>query len=120
MMAIVSAGVPLDDYVNRPEESYKWEVLYDATFKSKLGNTVYVLNVTSLDWLDLSKASGMAGTTWSHLVYVVVPDEIKYKNVSNIYLDYGDNSKPNNVGGPDAVFLADNFAKYSGMISISA
>lgn len=74
-VAMASAGVPLDDYVDKHEPNYKWELLNDATFTSDLGNTVYVLNVTSLDWLDSSRAYSSAGlgTKWTHLVYVLVP-----------------------------------------------
>jgi hypothetical protein len=91
-MAMASASVPLDDYVNKDEPVYKWEYLKDKTFESKLGNTVFVLNVTSLEWLDQSRAIGYQGNTWSHLVYIIVPKDIKYTNVSNAYFDYGDNT----------------------------
>lgn len=75
LVALTSAKVPLDEYVEKNEPSYKWEMLTDATFESDNGNTVYVMNVTSLDWLDTSRAYSSVGlgTTWSHLVYVVVP-----------------------------------------------
>lgn len=94
-MAMAAAVVPLDEYVSAPESVYKWEKLHDATFTSTLGNTVYVLNVTSLDWLDVSKAYGPAGSIWSHMVYVFVPEEVKYPNVSNAYLTGDNNREPN-------------------------
>jgi len=94
-MAMTAAVVPLDEYVSAPESVYKWEKLHDATFTSTLGNTVYVLNVTSLDWLDVSKAYGPAGSIWSHMVYVFVPEEVKYPNVSNAYLTGDNNREPN-------------------------
>jgi PhoPQ-activated pathogenicity-related protein len=120
-MAIAAAIVPLDEYVSSPEPAYKWEKLNDATFKSALGNTVHVLNVTSLDWLDSSRAQGVSGTTWTHLVYVVIPKEIKYYNVSNAYITGGDNRHPNKVAGPtdEDVLLTDALAKYSGQVSIA-
>lgn len=70
--------------------------------------------------MDISRASGSAGTVWSHLVYVVVPTELNYRNVSNAFLSSGDNSRPNAVDGPDAldVTTADTFATYSKTISI--
>lgn len=95
MLAMTQAVVPLDEYVSAPEEVYKWEKLENATFKSALGNTVYVINVTSLDWLDVSKAQGRAGSIWSHLVYIIVPKEIKFYNVSNAYITGGDNKNEN-------------------------
>lgn len=98
LVAMVSM-IPLDDYVNKPEEVYKWEKLNDATFKSTLGNTVHVLNVTSLSWLKPEKAYGVIGTVWTHLVYVVIPKEIKVHNVSNAYITHGDNRIPNDIAG---------------------
>jgi len=65
---------PIDEYVSAPEKVYKWEHLKNATFRTPIwGSTVHVLNVTSLEWLDVTKAKGENGAIWSHMVYVAVP-----------------------------------------------
>lgn len=86
--------------MNEPEPVYKWEKLHNETYKSVLGNTIYVLNVTSLEWLDVTKAVGSNGALWTHLVYVVVPKKLTYKNISFAYITGGENTKPNDVEGP--------------------
>lgn len=81
---------------------------------------MYILNVTSLEWLDTSRAYSSAGlgTKWSHIVHVVVPADLYFTNISNAFLSFGDNAKPNNVQHGDAM-MADAYAKYSGQISIN-
>ena len=48
-LAAVGSATPLDDYVNRPDPTYKYEVLQTL----KLTNyTLYIINMTSQTWLD--------------------------------------------------------------------
>lgn len=98
LASAVMAGVEqLDQYVSEPEEVYKWEILKDKTKTTILGNQQYVLNVTSLKWIDDSEVVGTNGSVWSHLVTIVVPPTIKYTNVSYALVTNGDNDKPNVV-----------------------
>lgn len=92
-----AANPPFDDYVNAPEEVYGWEVLTDLTRESLYGNTLYALNVTSLEWLDTDKATGINGNLWTHIVTVAVPKNLKYTNVSYAFIAYGDNLTPNQM-----------------------
>ena len=50
-----STGLPLDEYINKPEDVYGWKEYANATFKTVFGGTAHVLNVTSQTWLDASK-----------------------------------------------------------------
>ena len=83
--------------MSAPEKVYKWEALSDLTIKSFYGNTLYVLNVTSLEWLDPSLATGVNGKLWSHLVTIAVPKNLKYTNVSYALVTGGSNTIPNNM-----------------------
>ena len=121
LMAVVSAVVPLDDYVSQPEAVYKWEHLEDKQMTSLFGNKIYVLNVTSLDWLDTSKQTGQGISVWSHLVYVAVPHDLKVTNMSMAYITGGDNDDPNkadNIFDQD-IIMTDTIAHYSGGIGIA-
>jgi len=51
VLSVASAAGPLDDFLNRPEPKYKYADT-GARVHTKLGGTVYMLNVTSLEWLD--------------------------------------------------------------------
>ncbi len=42
-------GTPLDDYVNKPDPAFAWKLI--QTYPSPT-YTVYVLNMTSQQWLD--------------------------------------------------------------------
>ena len=101
LICSVVNSIPLDDYVGSPEEVYKWRILANETRKTLFGNTLYVLNVTSLKWLDTSKAYGYNGDLWTHLVYICVPPVVKNPNVSFALITNGDNDVPNKVSGLD-------------------
>lgn len=47
LLSVVSAIHGLDDYLDRPEPDYGWFENTEYKFTSILGNTGYVLNVTS-------------------------------------------------------------------------
>lgn len=98
-LAAVQANV-LDDYVSAPEAVYKYENT-GQSFKTDLGGTAYVLNVTSLAWLDEATVTGPHGNNlWSHLVVVVVPKVLKLPNVSLAYLTGNCNSGTPKPPGP--------------------
>jgi len=78
----------------QPESVYKWRdtgLTIDGLY---FGGKAYILNVTSLTWLDTSKAyiprlPVESGNVWSHQVMVVVPKELKFTNVSTMVLNGG-------------------------------
>ena len=71
LLAAVRA-TPLDDYVSTPSPHYKWHDT-GAKIKTVFGGTGHVLNVTSQQWLDATRAQGPGGTSpiWTHQVVVV-------------------------------------------------
>jgi hypothetical protein len=76
----------IDDYLAKPEAVFKWRHLSNLKFKTEKGNTAYVLNVTSLEYLDTSKVYGPKGSIWDHEVIIIVPWNILQTNISNVYL----------------------------------
>ena len=69
-----STGLPLDEYINKPEEVYNWTECADASFKTLFGGTAHVLNVTRKPgWtpaeLELESTGARdgptSGPTWS-------------------------------------------------------
>ena len=116
----LSDRTPLDEYVNKVEKAYKWEK--QETFHSPIfGSMIHVLNVTSLEWLDTTRAAGVNGALWTHLVYVAVPRKLTYTNVSFAYITGGDNKKPNVVPGwtDQDVLEVDQLAHYSESVVIA-
>ena len=79
----------LNDYINTPEPDFGW---FDTgrSWKTKMGGTAYMLNVTSLKWLDesvytIEGGKGPGGTIWTHEVLVIVPYNLLHTNVSVFY-----------------------------------
>ena len=85
-LAVAQDSLIMDEYLAKPEPVFKWRHIAHMDFKTAHGNQAYILNVTSLEYLDTSKVSGPKGSVWDHEVIVVVPKDIVYKNVSTVYL----------------------------------
>lgn len=76
----------MDDYINEPTPDFKWHYT-GHSFWTLNGNRAYVLNVTTIQWLDESVYEVIGGSTlWTHEVVVIVPRDLKYTNVSTMYL----------------------------------
>lgn len=75
-----------DEYMNRPEPTYKWH--YTGTsFTTLTGGTAYVLNVTTIQWLDDKEYKVSGGSSiWTHEVVVIIPRQLVFKNVATHYL----------------------------------
>lgn len=113
----VSAG-PLDDYLDKPEPSYKY-FNTGATIDTIFGGTAHVLNVTSQQWLDVSRARGPNGDLWTHQVIVVVPKKLIYTNVSLAYITGNCNENPGVPSATDEeLLLADTISHDVGIIAI--
>ena len=80
------ASDPFDNYINKPEPEFNWYYT-GRTFQTLTGGTAYVLNVTSIRWLDDSQYKVVGGSSlWTHEVVVVVPKEVVYTNIASMYL----------------------------------
>ena len=75
-----------NDYINAPAPEFKWHQTGN-TFTTLTGGKAYVLNVTSIQWLDESVYEVIGGSSlWTHEIVVIVPRDLKYTNVSSIYM----------------------------------
>ena len=100
-----------------PEPDYAWSDT-GVNFKTLLSGSAHVLNVTSLRWLNETIYEAEGGPVWSHQVVVVYPPNIKYYNISTIYLasvDIKKNGDPigHNAFNPDLV-ACDTIAHQTG------
>jgi PhoPQ-activated pathogenicity-related protein len=84
----------LDEYVWAEDSAYGWTELEDHEFNGKgflhmkKEYTAYTLNVTSQNWLtpgDFS-ADSQSGSTWYHILVVIVPEKVVYKNNGSLYI----------------------------------
>jgi len=76
----------LDEYINRPEPEFKWHYT-GKNFPTLTGGHAYVLNVTSIRWLNDTEYKVKGGSSlWTHEIVVIVPKEQEYRNISTIYL----------------------------------
>lgn len=104
------SGTALDDYVFKPDPNYGWKELPDHQFSGKgflhrdQKWTGYTLNMTSQQWLtpaDFSNTS-QANSIWSHILVVIVPDEIKYKDNGSLYITGWSQPNPDGSNLPSA------------------
>ena len=107
-------STPLDDYVWKPDDNYKWEDLGEkGMFTGKFGTrgyTGYTLNMTSQRWLtdaDFS-ASSQSGSIWWHYLVVIVPDDVEYSRNGTLYITGGSNdaSAPPPTDSEDVIITA--------------
>ena len=84
LVYIVSA-TPLDDYVNQPDDHYKFELL--KTYEMN-GYKLYILNLTSQKWLDETIVSN---PIWWHFLCVTIPDKIIRPDAAFLLIDEGYN-----------------------------
>lgn len=75
-------STPLDDYVSKPEPDFSWRDTGDTVWPLVFGGKAHILNVTSLRWMDESRAYSPNGALWSHQVAVVIPKKLTVTNVS--------------------------------------
>lgn len=100
------SSTPLDDYVWKDDDNYKYEDLGEkGMWTGKFGTrgyTGYTLNMTSQRWLtdaDFS-ASSQSGSIWWHYLVVIVPDDVEFTTNSTLYITGGGND-PNSPPSPD-------------------
>ena len=91
---------PLDAYVSKPEAVYKWRDTGHVISGLIFGGEAHILNVTSLEWMDTTRAAGPNGAVWTHQVAVVVPKKITITNISMAVMTGGCNRDAGNGTGP--------------------
>eukprot|EP00817_Percolomonadidae_sp_ATCC50343_P000466 CAMPEP_0117426118 /NCGR_PEP_ID=MMETSP0758-20121206/6284_1 /TAXON_ID=63605 /ORGANISM="Percolomonas cosmopolitus, Strain AE-1 (ATCC 50343)" /LENGTH=558 /DNA_ID=CAMNT_0005211071 /DNA_START=153 /DNA_END=1829 /DNA_ORIENTATION=+ len=83
----------LDEYVSKPDDNYKWEVL--PTVYEDVLYTVYFLKLTSQQWLTEKDVSR---SIWWHQIAVIVPATLNYTNSGFMYI-----TGSGNPGNPEDV-----------------
>ena len=76
---------PLDEYVNKKDDSYKYEIL--KTIKVD-GFTQYFLNMTSQTWLNPKLVSQ---SIWFHDLVINIPDKVGTEDFAALYIGSGHN-----------------------------
>ncbi|XP_006811763.1 autocrine proliferation repressor protein A-like [Saccoglossus kowalevskii] len=107
-------GTPLDDYVNRPDSHYAYQVLTDQTKHVENGYTVYILNMTSQKWLTEKDSDR---SIWWHYMAITVPDKLTITDTSFMYITGGSNTDgPPDPLGDEEVLMTSLFALGTGSI----
>lgn len=83
---------PVENLIRQADEAYKYEVVEEL---ERVGYTLYLLRMTSQEWLDESKVEN---PEWWHWLMVVVPEEVK-RDTSLLWI--GGGSRMDNA--PDSV-----------------
>jgi len=95
ILSLLVSSLPLDDYVNLPDSSYKWEL---ANTVKKEDHTLYVIRLTSQTYL----AGVIDKSLWQHWVRIIVPDVMSNSGNAVMYINYGDNPLGNAPGGTES------------------
>lgn len=69
-LAVVAAD-PLDDYVNKPDPTYKWEPVNSVR---GVNYTAYNIKLTSQTWMSPADVSI---SVWTHWLQICVPDYVR-------------------------------------------
>eukprot|EP01061_Rhynchopus_euleeides_P010762 TRINITY_DN20338_c0_g1_i1.p1 TRINITY_DN20338_c0_g1~~TRINITY_DN20338_c0_g1_i1.p1 ORF type:complete len:547 (+),score=155.79 TRINITY_DN20338_c0_g1_i1:88-1641(+) len=118
LLTCSSHATPLDDYINKDDGMFEWHDT-QARVHTLLGSTAYVLNVTSQQWLDVSKAHGPNGALWMHQAVVVVPKTLRIRDRAAIYVTGGCNDHPKVPPQTDTdLLLADTIAEGAGIVTV--
>jgi PhoPQ-activated pathogenicity-related protein len=96
----------LDDYVKKPDESYKYSLV--NTIEGK-GYTAYVIDMTSQSWRSKKEVDR---TLWKHWLTIIKPDKIK-SDIGLLWINGGSN---NNAAPKNADFMMVQIAQGSGTV----
>jgi len=112
----------LDDYVAKVEPDFAWREVEELRFKTLWGGSGYILNVTSLNWMNVSEVYSPTGSLWTHQVQVIVPHKLSSTNVAYSWITGGCNSYPdqpaNTLMDIDTL-IPDEVSHNTGAIAIS-
>lgn len=86
LLTSFASATPLDDYVNTPDDHYKYELL---TTYNETGYKLYILNMTSQKWQN---ESVVTNPIWWHYLAVTIPDTLVIKDAGIVYINGGDNT----------------------------
>ncbi|XP_070580927.1 autocrine proliferation repressor protein A-like [Ptychodera flava] len=106
-------STPLDDYVNRPDPHYKYEILSE---KKVLENeyTVYIVNMTSQKWLT---ENDVDRSIWFHYMAITIPHNLKILDTAFMYITGGSNSdSPPDPLKDEEILMTSLFAVGTGSI----
>lgn len=87
-------GTALDDYVWKEDSHYSWVdmgpewTLHGRSIDNSHSWTSYTLNLTSQKWLEDEdySSSSEAKSVWWHMLVVIVPDTINWKNNGTMWI----------------------------------
>ena len=107
----------LDEYVWREDNTYEWYVMEELTIEDDY-TTTYVLNMTSLTWLDESIHDK---PVWWHYTVVVVPKQIQVADSAMLLIVGWNNKASNNPA--DVLSRSDTkraiaYASHSGVTTV--
>ncbi|MDI6450020.1 PhoPQ-activated pathogenicity-related family protein [Anaerobaca lacustris] len=83
----LAVGSPLDDYVARPDPSYRYSLV--RTIDHPQGK-IYILDMTSQQWRSEQEVNR---TLWQHWLTVVVPNDIAF-DTALLWITGGSNDRP--------------------------
>lgn len=89
LCVIGGRGTPLDDYVNKPDSTYNYEILETRRASHC---TVYQLNMTSQTW----KPTVQSRPIWWHDMIIIIPDKIEMDSALML-IDGGSNDKSSGI-----------------------
>ena len=61
----------LDDYINKPDNSYKWNIVSETTTD---GMKLVVVDMVSQSWRSAKEVNR---TRWQHWVKIAIPDQVR-------------------------------------------
>lgn len=85
LLLVGGRGTPLDDYVNKPDPSYKYDILQTERGSNY---TTYYLNMTSQTW----KPKVQSQPVWWHEMTIFIPDKVDMDSAL-LLIDGGSNDK---------------------------
>lgn len=83
----LAVATPLDDYVARPDPSYRYDLV--RTIDHPQGK-IYVIDMTSQSWRSEQEVNR---TLWQHWLTVVVPNDVAF-NTALLWITGGSNDRP--------------------------
>ena len=115
----VSATPEFDAYIEKKEAVFSWVDTQQRVQPELSTATAHVLNVTSLEWLDVSRAYGPTGSVWTHQVAVVVPKVVTEKSFAVSVMTGGCNENPGPVPEDEEyLIVAGDLAMRTGAIAV--
>lgn len=102
LLFAIGYSTPLDDYVNKPDPTYKYEDLGDPDHED--GFTAYYINLTSQTWLSSTIKcvykyfscyiieNDVDRSVWWHYLVIFVPEKVVITDTAFIYVTGGSNT----------------------------